>query len=255
MKTFQLTLVLFFAFVQAGSGWGPIGHRVVGQIAENHLSKKARKNIQEVLGNESLAMVSNWMDFVKSDPGYDFMYTWHQVTIPDGKTYEETGIPQSGDIIQMIEKFIQELETKQFTLKDEASTLKCLIHLVGDIHQPLHVGNGLDRGGNDVRVTYFGKKTNLHAVWDSGIINKQQMSFTEYVRYIDYPATAQITDWQSGSVLDWAAESMSYRERVYDFPEDNKISWKYNYKNLELVNHRLLQAGIRLAGILNKVYG
>ena len=253
----RILLALFLSFLlsQAVLGWGPTGHRVVGQIADNHLSKKARKNIQQILGNESLAMVSTWMDFVKSDPDYDFMYTWHWATIPDGMTYKEAGTPESGDVIRMIEKFILELESKEFTLEDEAATLKCLVHLVGDIHQPLHVGNGLDKGGNDVKVSYFGKSTNIHAVWDSGIIDKQQMSFTEYTQHIDHPTSAQLSEWQSAPVLVWANESMSYRERVYDFPDNNKISWQYNYKNLEVVNLRLLQAGIRLAGILNKIYG
>lgn len=254
-KLLFLLLTIFLILPQKSYCWGQTGHRVVGQIAYNHLTKKARKNIQKVLGNESLAMASFWMDNIKSDDNYDFQYYWHFATIPDSLTYEQAGTPEEGDVIQMLELFIGELKTKKFTYEGELHALRCLVHLIGDIHQPLHVGNGKDKGGNDIKLKYMYQNSNLHRVWDSGMIDEQQLSYTEYATAIDFPSEAQIASWQNSTVIDWANESKYYREQVYNLPEDKFLTYKYTFDNIDTLNLRLLQAGIRLAGILNEIYG
>jgi hypothetical protein len=252
MRTVFITFASVFVFYNA-FGWGQTGHRVVGKIAENHLSKKAWKNIEEVLDGQSIAMVSNFMDEIKSDPTYDSLGPWHYCTIPEGTNY--AGPPEEGDVIQAIRRYTELLKSGQLNKEEEAFALKNLIHLIGDIHQPLHVGNGEDRGGNDVRVTYFWESSNLHRVWDSGIIDQQNLSYTEYTEWIDKASDEKVSSWLNTDVLDWAKESMSYREGIYDLPEDKKINYRYNYVNLDTVNLRLLQAGIRLAGVLEEIYG
>lgn len=237
------------------SAWGPTGHRVVGLIAERHLSNKARKNIEKVLGNETLAEVSTYMDFIRSDKKYRHLNNKHYCTIPDGKTYEEVGPAENGDVVVQINKLLKELKTKTFSEENEAFALKCLVHLIGDVHQPLHVGNGTDRGGNDVKVEYFWQPSNLHRVWDSGIIDQQKYSYTEYCDWIDHASEQEIEEWQNSPLMDWVKESVSYREQVYNIPDDRKLSYRYNYNNIDVVNLRLLQAGIRLAGVLNSIYG
>lgn len=247
-------LLIFSIFISIeSSGWGQTGHRVVGQIAHNHLSKKAQKKVLQVLDGQSIAMVSNFMDEIKSEPKYDSLNPWHYCTIPDGTEY--AGPPAEGDIIQAIQTYIQKLKSGSATKEEEAFALKCLIHLIGDIHQPLHVGNGTDRGGNEVRVTYFWQSSNLHRVWDSGIIDGKQLSFTEYVDWIDQATVSQIETWKKDDVMVWVKESISYRPQIYNLPEDNKINYRYDYHNIAIVNMRLLQAGIRLAGILEEIYG
>lgn len=255
MKRYILTILIVAGTILNAFPWGKTGHRVVGLVAERHLTKKARKNIEKILQEETMAEVSNFMDFIRSDESYDHMGAWHYATIPDGMTYEDVGTPEAGDVIFTINRLISELKTKNFTDRDEAFALKCLIHLIGDIHQPLHVGNGEDKGGNDAKVEYFWQSSNLHRVWDSGIIDGQDLSYTEYTNWIDEASEREIEKWQKESVLTWAYESMAYRAQVYDLPESKKINYEYDYKNLDLVNQRLLQAGIRLAGILNKIYG
>lgn len=254
MKKFLLFIVISLFTTQIFA-WGAIGHRVIGLIAERHLSKKAKKNIELVLGVETLAEVSNYMDFIRSDNTYRHMAPWHYATIPDGQTYEQAGVPENGDVIQTINRLIAELESKNFTDKDEAFAIKCLVHLIGDLHQPLHVGNGEDRGGNDVQLEFFWVNSNLHRVWDSGIIDQQQLSYTEYVEWIDHATPEQIESWGSLTVLDWANESKELREQCYStLPESMKLNYRYNFDNIELVNQRLLQAGLRLAEVLNKIY-
>lgn len=225
-------------------------------IAERHLTKKAKRNIEKVLGYETLAEVSNYMDFIKSDATYRHMSPWHYATIPTNETYAEAETPEEGDVIVTIRRLMKELDSKEFTDGDEAFALKCLVHLVGDIHQPLHVGNGEDRGGNDVKLDYFWQSSNLHRVWDSEMIDGQKYSYTEYAEWIDHATDEQCEQWSSLNVLDWANESKKYREQCYDtMPEDKKLSYRYDYDNIELLNQRLLQAGIRLANVLNTIYG
>lgn len=255
MKRFILPFIGVL-FVFQSFGWGLTGHRIVGLIAERHLTKKAKRNIEKVLGAETLAEVSNYMDFIKSDATYRHMSPWHYATIPDGKTYDEAGTPEEGDVIVIIQQLMGELSSKEFTDYDEAFALKCLVHLIGDIHQPLHVGNGEDRGGNDVKLDYFWKSSNLHRVWDSGMIDGQKYSYTEYAEWIDHPTNEQLEAWSSLNVLDWAKESKRFRDQCYNtVPENKKLSYRYDYENMELLNQRLLQAGIRLANVLNTIYG
>ncbi|MEP1034050.1 S1/P1 nuclease [Ekhidna sp.] len=237
-------------------GWGATGHRIVGLIAEYHLSNKAKKNIEKVLGFETLAEVSNYMDFIKSDGTYRHMSPWHYATIPDGNTYAEIGTPDEGDVIVTIQRLMNELGTKNFTDGDEAFALKCLVHLIGDIHQPLHVGSGEDKGGNDEKLDYFWQSSNLHRVWDSEMIDGQKYSYTEYANLINHPTDNQLAAWSSLDVLEWAKESKEARKQCYvTMPEDKKLGYRYNYDNIDLLNQRLLQAGIRLANVLNKIYG
>jgi len=250
--------LLIFVFVLVSieaSSWGKTGHRIVGAIAEYHLSKKTRKEIKKIMGNESLASASTWMDFIKSESSWDHANPWHYCTIPGNMTYEEAGTPEEGDVVATIGRLISELESRQFTDGDERVAIRFLVHLIGDIHQPLHVGNGEDRGGNDVKVKWFRSGRNLHSVWDSGIIDGEQMSYTEWVEAINHATEMQVSDWQNATTLDWAYESRDFRKQVYSLPENKSLSYRYVYDNIELVNLRLLQAGVRLAGVLNRIYG
>lgn len=254
----KVILILFcFLFTTNGSyqKWGKTGHRVVGDIAEKYLNPTAKKEVQNILEHESIAIASTWMDEIRSDPRYDHTHDWHWVTIPDGKTYEETKKNPNGDIIKTIQDAISELKNRSLSKQEEKEKLKMLIHLVGDIHQPLHVGTGEDRGGNDMRLKWFWESSNLHRVWDSEMIDDSKLSYTELSNSINHPSEKQIAEWQNSSVLDWAYESMELRKQVYDLPEDNELSYAYMYKNFDVVEKRLLQAGVRLAGILNEIYG
>jgi len=235
-------------------GWGPTGHRTVALIAEKHLTSKARKNIAKVLGQQSLAEVSTWMDEIRSDSTYDYMTDWHWVTIENGKTYDQSPKNQKGDVIATLERIIAELKKHALDKKTETEYLKILVHLVGDIHQPLHVGCCDDQGGNRVKVKWFGRDTNLHTVWDSNMIDDTKLSFTELVGFLGEPDLASVISLQKNSVREWADESMSFRKRVYDIGDGN-LSYKYSYKNFPIAKQRMLQAGIRLAGILNQIYG
>jgi len=254
MKRFIFCLALLIP--ASCFGWGATGHRVVGLIAEKHLSAKAKKNLAKVLGQNSLAEVSVWMDEIRSDSTYNYMTDWHWVTIESGKTYDQSPKNPKGDVIATLERIIAELKKHTLDKKTEEEYLKMLVHLVGDIHQPLHVGCCDDQGGNKVKVKWFRNDTNLHSVWDSGMIDDTKLSFSELAGFIDEPDAATLAQWQKNSVRDWADESMSAstRKSVYDIGDGN-LSYKYSFKYFALAKQRMGQAGIRLAGILNEIYG
>ncbi len=253
-----LFLLLFVAFSYQSMGWGQTGHRVIGKIASEHLDRKTRKALAEIMGHESLAVASTWMDEVRADSTYDYMSDWHWVTIPEGESYESAEKNPNGDIIATIQRIIAELKSNKDTmpLAQQREYIRILTHLVGDIHQPLHVGTGLDRGGNDAKVTWFwSTNTNLHSVWDTRIIESKEFSYTELAQVVDHTSKTVILDWQSDTVLQWATESMSYRELVYAVPADENLAYDYVYATWDTVKLRLHQAGIRLAGVLNEIYG
>jgi hypothetical protein len=249
-----LVILLVSVSVIEGFGWGATGHRATGLIAERHLSKKAKKKIDAILGGESLAMVSNWMDEIRSDSTYNYTTDWHWTTIPDGGKYEDVESNPDGKVIMMIEKIIGELKRGGLSAKQEQEYVKMLVHMIGDMHQPLHVGKPGDRGGNDVKVKWFRADSNLHRVWDSEMIDDTKLSYTELADALGKPGKDKLAKWQQGTVRDWALESVSYRPQVYDIG-NGSLSYSYSYKYLPIAKERLLQAGIRLAALLNTIYG
>lgn len=254
-----LLLLSFLLLFPAGENhqelkWGKTGHRIVGDIAADYLSPSARVEVNRVIGPQSMAIASVWMDQIRSDPNYDHTHDWHWVTIPDGMSYEETEKNPNGDLIKKLQTFISELKEGDLSPEEEKEKLKMLIHMVGDIHQPMHVGTGEDMGGNDTNVEWFYEPSNLHRVWDSEMIDDTQLSYTEFSTAINHPSDHQVSSWQNSGVMDWAAEAMELRDQVYDLPDDRQLSYEYQYEHRDLLNKQLLKGGVRLAGILNEIY-
>lgn len=253
----KMTILLLVFIVNQTFAWGPIGHRVVGKIAELHLDAKTAAKVKAILGNESLASVANWADFIKSDPNWRKANPWHYVSIPDGKTYKTIEKNKDGDVVWAIEHFSKVLVDKKATKEQKAEAIKFLVHFVGDIHQPLHVGHVHDRGGNSVKINWFKEETNLHSVWDESLIDMQKLSYSEMVEFINHPSKEDVKKWKSEGIEEWMKESIALRDSVYDIVK-NKDQYKkygeylYNYKNIENLNRRMLQAGVRLAALLEK---
>ena len=253
-KIISFCLIFILLNSQAWA-WGKIGHRVVGEVASFYLTKKAKKNISKVLDCESLAVVSNWMDDIKSDDAYDYANSWHWVTIPDGMTYEETEKNEDGDLIMTINRLIKELKAGNLDENTEKEHLMMLVHLVGDIHQPLHVGTGEDIGGNAVKLKWFWQNSNLHRVWDSEMIDSKQYSYTELADAVNNTNKDEVKSLQSDPIDKWYKEAMALRPQVYALPDDMNLGYEYSYKNWDTVKSQLMKSGIRLAGILNEIYG
>jgi len=253
--------------------WGKTGHRVVAAIADTQLSGLARAHVREILGQgESLDEAANWPDEMRSDPAQFWQKTstpWHYVTV-NGITYDHA--PSEGDALEALNHFKRVLQDPKANLADKQLALRFVIHIVGDLHQPLHVGKCCDRGGNDVKVTWFGKPTNLHAVWDSALVDDEQLSFSELAAKLErHISDKQLIAWWDINPRDWISESAEYRDSLYptaaDMPKPKKgeklkkgqpvlpdLSYSYVYRFTPLMEQRLSQAGVRLAAYLNWVF-
>jgi hypothetical protein len=259
------TLLLLIGFLTISfssfAWWGQTGHRIVGEIADIHLNNKARKAIAEILGNESIAITSNWADFIKSDTSFNFLSPWHYMNVKQGLTQAQFNQVLAQDTVtdaySRLNFLVAELKNRQLSPDKKKMYLRLLIHIVGDIHQPLHVGRFEDLGGNRVRVLWFGDSTNLHSVWDDKMIESQDLSYTEYVKAINHSTKDQRLQWQQQSMNEWFYESYQLAGKVYNSVTQpyQRLSFRYNYDHIGMLNNQLLKGGIRLAGLLNNIFG
>jgi hypothetical protein len=240
--------------------WGLLGHRIVGEIADSYLTKKTKKEIFKILGNESVAMSSNWADFIKSDPSYNFMSSWHYINFKSGLSQEQfQGVldaDTSVDAYTKINFLAAELKKKDLAQDKKVLYLRMLIHIAGDLHQPMHAGRPDDLGGNKVRVLWFKDTVNLHQVWDERLIGFQQLSYTEYARAINFTTKEQNAEWQKEPVATWLYQTYQCAEKIYaDVKPDQRLDFKYDFKYLGILNTQLLKGGVHLAGLLNDIFG
>ena len=250
--------------------WGKTGHRVVAAIADTQLSGLARAHIREIIGVEGLDEAATWPDDMRSDPSPFWQKTaspWHYVTL-NGITYDHA--PPEGDALQALTHFREVLRDPKASLADKQLALRFVVHLVGDLHQPLHAGKCCDKGGNEVKVTWFGKPTSLHAVWDASLVDEEQLSFTELAAKLErHIGSRQVIQWWDVNPRDWVSESAEIRDTVYPPPAAKaakgkrkkgkgppapELSYDYVYKFTPIMERRLSQAGVRLAAFLNDLF-
>lgn len=238
--------------------WGKTGHRIVGEIADRHLSKKAKKAIKQLLGAESVAMVSDWPDFIKSDRKYDSTQVWHYINFEDGLNCEQIKHKCENDSTNLaygIRKMISILKDKNSSASLKKDAMKFLIHLIGDANQPMHIGRPTDKGGNDVKMTWFKRTTNLHRIWDDDFIEFQDLSYTEYAIALNHPTAEQIEACKSTDPAAWFCETYGLSRKLYaDAEKETDVGYKYNYVFLSAMNEQLLKGGLRLANVLNEIY-
>jgi len=259
LKQLILGAMMIYAPLQS-MAWGTTGHRVCGQIAESYLTPKAKAAIHAILGDESIAIASNWADFIKSDPAYSYTSPWHYIDLDKPYTYPDLvdflNHDNNVDAYTKINFLISDLKKPGLSKFTKQFDLKMLIHIVEDVHQPMHVAHADDKGGNDFKVTWFNEPTNLHAVWDSKLIDFQQLSYTEYAASINHTTPAQRAEWQSAPISKWLFESNQIAEVLYtDIKPGDDLGYKYNFSHIDTLNRQLLKAGVRLAGVLNSIFG
>lgn len=256
--------------------WGQTGHRSIAEIAERHMRPDSVRKAHALLDGHDLAFASTWADEVRSDPkNFGYSFGWHYTTWPDddGDFHAADENKDTGLLLSQIDKQLAILENPKAGKAERSQALKFVIHLVGDVHQPLHVGAAGDKGGNACRVTWHGRNSNLHTVWDSEIIDRTQLSYTELADFASQSRTPQQTRaWRAGDAGVWAAESKALRSRIY--PQEVQmpttplshltycgpsvapeampaLGYEYSERFLPAVYERIYQAGIRLAMLLD----
>ena len=176
------------------------------------------------------------------------------VNFPLDSKYEDSEKNPSGDIITGIEYCIKIIQNPASSKEDKAFFLRMLVHFMGDLHQPLHVGRAEDRGGNDIEVSWFGRPTNLHRVWDSNMITEYKMSFTELAQNTKELTDSELRDIQRGGVMDWIYESQELSKIIYNSVEPgDDLRYQYMYDHFGTLHDQLQKGGIRLAKLLNEI--
>lgn len=239
--------------------WGVVGHRAIGQIAENHLTNKAKLAVKDLLGSESLAMVSTYPDEIRSYKQYAYTAPWHYVNVAHGLTAAqfETELTSMDkpNIYKAIHNCINDLKDPAKTKAEKVFALKFLVHLVGDLHQPMHTGRSEDSGGNGIKIKLMRKDSNLHGLWDSGLIDYAGMTYKELATTCDAVSKEEAKNWQKDNVAKWAFESYEMSQELYaEAAKNPEFDYDYYPKHADFIKKRLAQAGIRLAGVLNEIY-
>ncbi|MDX2173638.1 MAG: S1/P1 nuclease [Bacteroidota bacterium] len=228
--------------------WGAEGHKIVATIAKKCLTKQVLDSVNYYLNGMSFKEASVWMDEVRKEASYDYLKPWHYINIDKDKTYVAVNEP---NVVNQLELAIATLKLKgNDRTKDKISfALKIIFHLVGDLHQPLHDGYSNDKGGNTISVSFNGGESNLHKVWDTGIIENQGVTTKKCLKYINTLSEKEKFDIQTVNVQKWMEESRSLLPNVYAF-QNNKITKDYEKNSVPLIKQQLSKAGIRLACIL-----
>ncbi len=261
MKKLLVSIFVFFLFIGTQNSfahkptWGATGHRTIGEIAQEYLSKSVEKKINILLNGESLALVSTFGDDIKSDKRFKHLDPWHYINMPFDMTYEKSEKNPEGDIYTAIITCINILKNKNSSVDDQVFHLKMLVHLMGDLHQPMHVGRVEDKGGNTIQLQWFRAGTNLHRLWDSNLIDGFNMTYTELAKNRKVVSKGQIKEWEKGTIADWLAETHKLTPKVYEsVVVGQNLSYEYAYEHMDLVRNQLQKAGIRLAKVLNDIY-
>lgn len=238
-------------------GWGQKGHDTTVFIAENHLTPTTKAIVEELLDGKSMVYYANWLDNASHTPEYAYSKTWHYKNVDADQTYESAPLLETGDIVRAIDSRVDILKNDKASREDRQLALKMLIHFLGDIHQPMHLGHASDLGGNRWIVKYFGRDNNLHSVWDSSLPESaHKWSYTEWQQQIDR-ATPEETDsiLNNGNSEAWAEETFEIGKKVYDLtPEGTKISYDYIAEWTPVVEQQFLKGGLRLADLLNSIF-
>lgn len=254
---FSLFLILSFSTTVLANvpTWGKTGHRVTAEVAEKYLTPKARARVNALLKGQSMALVSTFGDDIKSEERFWKYSPWHYVNYPLDKEYTDQKPSEQGDIVQGIAKCVAVLEDPAADNEEKEFYLKMLIHFIGDLHQPMHVGRAEDKGGNDIQVRWFSDGSNLHRVWDTEMIDEFQMSYTELSDNLPVLTREMETELAEGTYRDWMRETRQLTKEVYNSARiGEKLGYRYMYDHFGEVRWQLLKGGIRLAALLNEIF-
>jgi hypothetical protein len=243
-----------------GLAWGPEGHRIVAVIAQMNLTPQTQQRVNALLGPyNSIAAISSWADDTRAD--FPETASWHYIDIPleENKIDLASECPQGNCVIAQIEKFEAALKDPHTSEADRRVALKFLVHFVADLHQPLHCEDNHDKGGNMVQVVFFGEPSNLHSVWDSGILRHIKPYGNQLATELAQRITpGQRQQWVKGTIEAWALEShwlarnIAYKRLPQGATPE--LGEAYLEAATPVVEIQLEKAGIRLAYLLNQAF-
>jgi hypothetical protein len=247
---FAFLLTLLILLPHKTWAWGKKGHALVAEVAFNYLDENTKKTVLHYLDGMSIQEAANWMDNIKSDHSYDYMKPYHYVNFEKGAPVVAVN---GANIMYQLELMIKELKNhSKFSDAEMKTKIAVLFHLIGDLHQPLHVGYGFDKGGNDMDVNYNDKKTNLHSLWDSRIIESKGVSLQDCLNSNTF-SKKELRKMKKINVIQWSKESRNLLDPIYN-TGGITISDEYATTNAKLIETQIHKAGIRLAAVLQQAF-
>lgn len=255
MKHFLISAALL-SLSLAAFGWGQKGHDTVVYIAENHLTDATKAAVDSLFDGKSPVYWANWLDNASHTPEYAYTKTWHYKNVDADRTYDDMPANPAGDAIGAIKQQIEILSNPATTKPEAQLALKILIHVVGDMHQPMHMGHATDLGGNRTKVKFFGRDTNLHSIWDSNLVESaHKWSYTEWQQQLDRLSPEEEVLVVQGTVDDWGRETIEITRDVYNFFQPGlNVSYDQVAYWAPTIEQQLLRGGLRLAHVLNTIY-
>jgi hypothetical protein len=240
--------------------WGPDGHKAVARVADARLTPAARSAIQSLLGAQTIVDIATWADEVRYTT-HPATFNWHFTDVPVlaagfVRSRDCQPTPDKGDCsVAALERLTAALRDPARSPLERREALQFIVHIIGDIHQPLHSAErDHDEGGNKVMITMNGEMRNLHDAWDRAIIaasNESESTLAHDAE--DWLATRQERAIAAGSFIDWTNESQRLsREVVYPQARDHVISRSERVAAIAIIRTRIARAGVRLARVLNE---
>jgi len=243
----KLLFAVFLSLPLFANAWGPQGHQMVATLAYRLLDRPTREKLMNYMGPTTLAQMATWMDDVNGKRHYEHMKDWHHIYIQKGFSWRPSKNP---DIINALSLVTNELKYAKATDTEQIKTdLMVLVHLMGDVAEPLNCGYPHDKGGRDVKAFVDGREYNLYSLWEEGIIREAPVSIGDCSAYYNTISPYEITLILKGNYIDWMNESRALLPRVYDIG-DGKITPEYISASKKIIVTQLVNAAIRLADTL-----
>lgn len=256
MKRLLFTPVLFMALAFNGFAYDAIGHRTVADVAYHNLTASAQQQVDNLLGTHGIIYFATWADDMRNDSTYAYSYNWHFQNLADSLTTQDlqklwqNPLMEGEHLFYAIQTMVKRLKTD----KKDAEALKFLIHFVGDLHQPFHLGRAEDRGGNDIPTKWFSQNIKVHQLWDKDLIEQQKYSYTEYSQYLQDKYSKQKNEFKNTTIIQSIEAVYDLRVELYRYNYANMRYYEYNYKYKDKLDEMLYRGGTQLAKILNEIY-
>ena len=216
IRSLLVCLAMLAFGASPASAWGPIGHRTAARIAEANISGHTRAQVAAILGRQTLAEAATVPDEQRNnpDPFWQHATPWHRVALPRGATTAQIVHPPEGDAITALERFTAILRDPAAPALDRQRALQFVVHIVADVHLPVHVGDPV-HGGGGVPVRWFGEERDLHWVWDEGMVDKLMLSSDEYAaRLVHRTGPEEVMALWDPRPATWIDESAALRDRL-----------------------------------------
>lgn len=252
-----ILIVTVVGFALSVFSYGPTAHRAIALIAYEELTPKARKQVDRILGKHGLIYTSTWADEIRSEPEkYSYSFQWHfQNLLPDKtpddlKTLWENPVSEGEHLFYAIQTMTQRLQKN----RNDAEALKFLVHFMGDLHQPMHLGRKEDLGGNRIPFTWFGDKTNLHTLWDTHLVEHKKMSFTELAAFLKNTQGHQKKELHQLTIPQMLTRVHALTNQIYAYDSTDTSSFLYAYRFSDDLDIMMYGGAIQLAKLLNQIY-